>query len=444
MLKTRGHTAPAHTFDGYSIKISDGTRFPSIGFNHDTRNPFQDSFEFLDDVSEDPADQVATFDFGLKTKRKSNFKTFNKVSHYKMSILRSGSQVQYSTDYVNYGIPLAHRMWDTAFITSAAPASTLGRSEIPFEGLPLLYAGPFNGVYNSDQGLASFAVQRMLPGIVPSASLLNSIYELKDLKTLPRTILKLESSLVNFKALYKPSSWKKLVLKKIVDGAADSYLQSKFNVSPMLQDVSNVIASVKNLRKQLKQLQDNMNTPVRRHFGADLSGFDDGSQTAILNVVGGVTSPPGFITCQRFYRYPVKRFQATIEYKYVLTDPPEDLFRHGIADLLGLTPSPQVIWAAIPWSFVVDWVVGIGPWLRQFTGRQLGVVTHISKFGWSVKVQRDVELLMGPYGRVATSTETSYYRTPSSAPLVSSIQSSGLNPTEFSLGAALAITHVKP
>jgi hypothetical protein len=442
-LPTRSTNAPPYTYQGWSVKISDPTnRFPSSGFNQDSDSGYESSFEALNSASDsDESQDVFSLDFG---RPKSTRGTFNYVEHYKRSTSVNRAVVSYDTDYHNYGIPLALRIWNANIIgLDYSPVGVFGSCFTPWSD-KLLYDEGSNGtrVYHSDHGLASIAVQAMLPGIRPGASLINSIYELKDLKTIPRTLSRITSTLEHLESFVGSFTkyFNRRTLKQILNSGADTYLQEKFNVAPMLRDIAAVSFGVDNVKNQLKQLVLEAKKPQRRHWGADIGSFRDEDRTQLAESTGVVIQPQ-FCNIRRVVKFPSRRFQATIEYSYELQDGSnEELLIRSLADYYGLNLNPQIIWAAIPWSFVVDWVLGVGPWLSQFTQRQLGIVTHISKFGWSVKIDREIELSISPYGQVSSSKEVSYFRTPDTAPLVSWIRSSGVSSTEFTLAAALVST----
>jgi hypothetical protein len=122
----------------------------------------------------------------------------------------------------------------------------------------------------------------------------------------------------------------------------------------------------------------------------------------------------------------------------------------AMLDALGVNLNPAIIWNAIPWSFVVDWVVGVGRWLDQFKSRNLEPVCLIHRYLYSVRIQRSTmcfsnilptTLGHSPWGGnylAAQHTEIAYRRSPGMPDLYRAIETSGLNPKEFSLGSALA------
>jgi hypothetical protein len=119
-------------------------------------------------------------------------------------------------------------------------------------------------------------------------------------------------------------------------------------------------------------------------------------------------------------------------------------------DGLGVKLNPQIIWNAIPFSFCVDWVIGVNRFLSQFSWNNVNPKINIHRFLWSVKRERHIRVqkwaqgsakfpqLLGNRISLPEVYESSYRRTPG-IPSKSSIQLSGLSPQEFTLGAAMII-----
>jgi hypothetical protein len=452
---TRTTVVPGHAVHGYSINQVTGARFPSPPQYAEYQfDGFESFFEALDAVptgSENP--EIESLDFGPSQGKSSGFGFFNPVQHYKRKLdVIDGTFAFFSREstvkWRNYNIPIKS-FWDGNYCNlTLEPWRAFGPTDAPILGLSPLWMGTDSGVYSDDNGLYSVACENILPKIRPASSLINSIYELKDVKTLPHTydainkainhlgqILKGEAKLLfNNKALAG-----RRTLKSIVNAGADVYLQSNFNIAPLLQDITNTVFSVDRVRNKLTQLIESSNRPLTSHWGARLPGFENRSDTVTTS--GRPSDEDASVSITRIVSQ-TARFQATVEYSYrMLEGSYKDLLVRGIIDYNGLTLSPQTIWNAIPWSFVVDWIVGVGPWLSQFTGRQLDIVTHIGRAGWSVKVTRQVSLSSSLTGPVANWFEESYSRTPQSPPLIDSLRTSGINLKEFTLGSALGITH---
>lgn len=83
------------------------------------------------------------------------------------------------------------------------------------------------------------------------------------------------------------------------------------------------------------------------------------------------------------------RYHATIDYTYSLPDYKsfKSMRRtlRGFLDAFGVKFDPSIIWNAIPFSFVVDWVVDVGGWLRQFSTNDLGLQVVVHSASHSVK-----------------------------------------------------------
>lgn len=154
---------------------------------------------------------------------------------------------------------------------------------------------------------------------------------------------------------------------------------------------------------------------------------------------------------RRVTTYQRARFGASVEYSYTLsTYQRENALLHGFLDALGVNFDPRIIWNAIPWSFAVDWVLGVNQWLRQFRTRLIEPQTVIYRFLWSIDIRRSVLC----YFKTGTSayyvghgeqpmyllTERAYKRVPCQPDIYSSLTRSGINSHEFLLAASLAVT----
>jgi hypothetical protein len=117
-----------------------------------------------------------------------------------------------------------------------------------------------------------------------------------------------------------------------------------------------------------------------------------------------------------------------------------------LLDGLGLSLNPQIIWNAIPFTFLIDWVFGVSRWLGQFNVGNMDPVVNVLGALWSVKKTRSItwSKIHATEEGIACTEELSMpvinevaYRRDLFMPGVSSIISSGLSSSEFTLGAAL-------
>lgn len=79
------------------------------------------------------------------------------------------------------------------------------------------------------------------------------------------------------------------------------------------------------------------------------------------------------------------KFSSSFELTYSVPQMSPNAMRiRALLDTLGLNLNPSTIWAVIPWSFVVDWFIGIGPalkasendWLQPWLDYHQGCVTR--------------------------------------------------------------------
>lgn len=349
----------------------------------------------------------------------------------------------------------------SVFGALADPSLTFGHWNNPVKDLPVL-AVPIDGhegwklhpsMSPDDWNLLiQRGLNAMLPGIKASLSLPNALFELKDMKTLARSMKRVHQGLDALNTLRRLGNElrkgrnARAALRTILRSVSDGYLQSNFNLLPLLRDIAALRSSCVSLRRDLENLRQRANVRQRRHYKAFLNEtFPDENRTLPLQYANNYVRTEG--TAGRIVRYDVREFHATIEYSYKLPIHWRGDFASiaGMMDRWGVNFNPAIIWNAIPWSFVVDWVFGVSRWLDQFKTRMLEPEVHIHGFCCSVHTQRVVTttLNVGTYaGPVSTVQEEAYERKVGldQAEVTSSIQSSGLNLKEFSLSAALLLS----
>lgn len=327
-----------------------------------------------------------------------------------------------------------------------------GEPGLPLQGLPVFYDKRSDGGFippppNLDD-LERKALQAILPNVKAELSALNALYELKDFTSLPRTIAKIgEIGLHN--------RGRSHTLMQLLRGTADSYLQASFNILPFLSDLKGIQNSLKRTKSRIDGLLTRAGKPQRRHWATTWNedDKDDLSDAYYANT----SFHPYQQMCSYHLRRSLRRSQASfhveIEYNYNYTQyQVANAQLLGMLDSLGINLNPAIIWNAIPWSFLVDWVFGVSRWLDQFKVQNMEPKINIRNYCWSIRRKRELLLWKTylpfdsrfpsyPSGRsvpLPTVTEVSYRRHVTT-PGVSSIISSGLSLREFSLGAALVL-----
>jgi hypothetical protein len=386
-----------------------------------------------------------TTDVGKENTRSS----WNRFEHYKRSVeYNTGSCTVGTSLYLPEGLA-----YDRITCVDGAQLyreELFGPAIAPINGLePLLKMQNQEILYAPAHlnELKKRSLQAMLPGIRPQLSLINSVIELKDFKTLPRTISRIT-------ALAKRSG---NVLRRVLGGGADVYLQKEFNIVPLLSDIAGIQRALKNTSEQVKRLLTLERKVLTRHFYAPLDpktyqGQRDTSSNFGPSVV--INGSPGRLAgnfkAYRTVTYDKAQFHAEIQYSYFLSEfQRENAAILGLADALGVNLNPAILWNALPWSFVVDWVIDVSRWLDQFKVGNLEPVTVIHRYLWSSEIRRrtrvdietnlDVPTLPKPMVHAVDSVESTYKRELGSVSF-SDITTSGVSLKEFSLAGALALS----
>ena len=354
----------------------------------------------------------------------------------------------------DYDPPSAQFVWNSnALLTGSPPSASgyYGAMFDPINGLkPLGTYDTVNGIViplpDDIDNLVSKAITAMLPGLRPveNISLINSIIELKDFASLPRTLKNvgsLASSALSY--LRKRPGYKTMTLRNLLRKGADVYLQAEFNILPLLSDISAVSTAIRTVRNRLRQLVSHANSPQKRYNTVNLL-HTYRNENSVNSIPLPTNCVPRNIVCGRNVTYRVAQFNAQMMYRYSLPSwVTEDSLMAALLDMLGVNLNPRILWNAIPWSFVVDWLANVNSWLDNWRTRNIEPIVDIRGFSWSVKVERWVTTTLGfDYGDACVRRfDSSYIRKVGDrSALYSSLVTSGLSPKEFSLAAALAFS----
>jgi len=379
-----------------------------------------------------------------------------------------------TTSQSAHGVRVASSYWDTypdyfegtwvdgragvVALHNGNPALRFGEPGFPIQGLPSFKVVRDDGGFvpkpsNLDE-LVMRSLKTMLPSIKAELSAINSVIELKDFKSLPKSLRNVTDLLTKVKVSGK-------TLREMLRKGSDGYLQAKFNVIPLVSDILGVKAALSSVESKMNQLVTQSRKLQKRHFTFFFNEFTDVSNEFSSNdpsygIYRDSFSPmPSIISysmLKRDVRYEPSVFHAEIEYNFNYT---RYQVEHAqllvFLDKLGINPNPQIIWNAIPWSFVVDWVLGVGQYLKDHGGRlNMEPKINIRRYLWSVKRSRQVftrldssiDSVLDPQNMSTTmpTVKETAYRRDSGLPPSSSFTTSGLSPTEFSLGAALVLS----
>jgi len=145
----------------------------------------------------------------------------------------------------------------------------------------------------------------------------------------------------------------------------DFYLALEFGWKPLLHDVRSLVDFQRRAQKRLKQLLRDNGKPVRRAImlsdTATSPVITSGSLYAALQPVL-VTQYYASQPTWRQTEWSEERIWASARFRYWLPGGPRDIAwrRKMLNRLFGLTPTPQVIYNAIPWTWLIDWFSNLG------------------------------------------------------------------------------------
>lgn len=347
----------------------------------------------------------------------------------------SGSQVNYYDEV--YDNP-SH--WWTSFFPS-----TWG-----------LYATSDSGYFGVDplqlvdlQAKVDASMAYMLPGIRPKLSLLNSLYELKDLKSMPKLIKRISGALANLPGFItgrNSLAYRKKTLRQLTGLSAKSFLSYQWGIRPLIEDIVALRHALTSAKNQLERLVENADKVQIAHYVSkqSVSTVTDYSSFAVpVHYSGGqfkrTISVPEGIT-----------FRAAMAYSYRIPAS-QGLYWKAVLDTLGVNLNPAILWNAVPWSFAVDWVMDVSSWLEQFTQKNLRIVTAIHRYNCSVKLTAKCEVetkysIGGPGPQTYHPTQVvdyvGYHRSSIQPDLARHITLSGLDSREFSYIGALVLSRL--
>lgn len=385
--------------------------------------------------------------------------------------------------------------------------STFGAWGSHNQGLPLFFEEKADQSFLPAPPGLSTLVSNSMRAIMPKItkqrelSAINSLIELKDFASLPRTLANVYGYLKNFpqllsnayqlykvgrstdasrlKRTLRSSNLRKIrrsfnasegrTLRELFHAPADGYLQAQFNIMPLIQDIIGIYTALSSLEKRLNALYQRVGRLQKRHnsFSWVNAQFTGPSQSVTkkleLEQFAGGTTPSGYTGCYNYLRRPVTvtrtaivdrpaKFHAEVEFRFYLSRyQAEHTQILALLDSMGVNLDPSIIWNAIPWSFVIDWVLGVSRWLSNRRTLNLEPQISIERYLWSwswfrrirVSVEtQNADNLSDPIPKyyLPDLYEEAYRRDVSLPSFSDPLYGGSLNSKEVSLGVALAIT----
>lgn len=144
------------------------------------------------------------------------------------------------------------------------------------------------------------------------------------------------------------------------------YLNVQFGWMPLLKDIRDMYETYTNLNRKLNQLQRDNGRLIRRRRS---KGVQKSSTSVVSNSAGVVYSNPSILN----YTFGNSKSSRTVTtttteriwfagaFRYYIPDVGTDQWtKRATRALFGLNPSPEVLWQALPWSWLIDWFSNIG------------------------------------------------------------------------------------
>lgn len=330
-----------------------------------------------------------------------------------------------------------------------------------------------------ENGLAA-----VLPRVKSELSLINSIIELKDLSSLPRTLgllwdftkhltsrVKRMNKVPRRYSKYRNSFSKDLgiTLHEMFRTGSDSYLQLQFGILPLIGDICGLWTVIRRTQKRINDLLNREGKTQMKHFTChpfiptgdridsgwlgpmsftdpqfgDRQMLNDGVSSYVFEL------PQFQLECRRVVFTALREFHLQVEYSYEFSNfQRTNAMLLGFLDALGVNLNPSIIWNALPFTFLVDWVVNLNRWFDSNKVLNLEPRINIHRLLWSETKARVTRLytksipndaytiVKAPEHVVMDIVETTYRRD-LGIPSDSSLIMSGLNSRELSLAAAL-------
>jgi len=289
--------------------------------------------------------------------------------------------------------------WPCRFRDVSMTSTHLGRvgSWMPQQARDLLEIPD----YDMD-ALASQSMAFMMPEISTAVSLVNFAIEAHEIKHLdPRAAAKrIWKSKLNLKLLKLSPKTRKAWVIDTALRFAQAHLLTAFGINPLIADVASTYQGLKTLMDRLKKLKQFAGTPQTRHYkrvlpyengkfrprgymeeliveGLSLSSFNFYNEL-LGGYIGRDDEKQVKLSCQWILR---PTYHATLRYIYYMPelDKLEEKIR-AFLQTLGVNLDPSIIWNAIPYSFLVDWVVDVSGFLRNFAKDTYPIDTRVLEF----------------------------------------------------------------
>jgi len=216
---------------------------------------------------------------------------------------------------------------------------------------------------------SSRAYQAMFPDLETNLNLTNFIVELVDISSLVKMVGRWWGRI-------RRRDWTDFSSKDV----AEAHLTGAFAVIPFIGDCKKLYDNLKHFDERIRDFKQRSLKQQKRYYRE--AGEWVGSEESLVESYESVWFNS---TQTRVNKY------STMTYSY--TCPELDSFSQKVKvfrDMMGLRLSLHNVWEAIPFSFVVDWFVRVGDFLRQFQKPLIEVDLEIVDFTLTSKTEWDL------------------------------------------------------
>jgi len=258
-----------------------------------------------------------------------------------------------SPSVYNYANKATDVLWKSCFVPSSSIKTlTSGSVSATFPALPVT-----STVQNTTQSYGATGWRRSRPGN-PVASAFNFAAELRDLPTLP---LKMLYKLKNFRSL------------------GSEYLNITFGWLPFVSDIKKMYELHRTLNSKLNQLMVDNGKGIRRRRSLG----DTSTSTAGVKTSSGAPGVGCFPTpannwlsgnsSSQIVTTDSEKIWFVGRFRYYVPDIGSDQWtKKATAALYGANPTPEAIYNAIPWTWLIDWFSNIGDAVSNASSNAVG------------------------------------------------------------------------
>lgn len=244
------------------------------------------------------------------------------------------------------------------------------------------------------------------PAVTSDTSLLVTLAEVKDVKSLFTEPMAFANRLIQTIGRKSAKKWTFASIltdpdkiQFIAKTLAKGHLYTEFGLKQTVRDVSALFSTFWSLDNTVRTIlsQTGSNT---RHYSVPVY------EKTVDQNDGCVFQDYNWILCRYWQSTLTRKFVVTMKYTAELVDAfgqpisPNDtkLVRLGsVMDSLGVNLNPAILWDVVPFSFVVDYFVGIGDWLERFKRNNLNFTFGVEDSCYSIKREIATSCLTGRY-----------------------------------------------